>query len=135
MRHLLIAPVALVLLMGCGDDEATEPAAPEPEAEQPAEVPQGAVDTMEEQGESAGQVNVESDMDLLPSENGAELLIEQGHVDEDEFCRADERALQAEAVAEAEAAFVEGWERSASEQIRDMGSTMYYALGTRCLDL
>jgi hypothetical protein len=87
---------------------------------------------MREQGESAGQVDASAD-DLLPSEDGAALLIDRGLVDEDRFCEAVDQVFDAEADPEAEAAFARGWRRSASGELAEEGATMYQALSTGCL--
>lgn len=144
MRYVLtmLAAVALMAAGGCGDDDPSdEPtgagAITQEEGRSPAEAPpavlNAALTTMRQQGTSAADgLEGVSDVDLLPSEKGAELLIDRGAVDEDKFCAAHRTVTEAEATAEAKSAFDSAWKGGAPDELQDMGEAMYNALSTRC---
>jgi hypothetical protein len=149
MRRQILAFAALALLAsGCGSDDsadsagATQPPAttaqppaekPEP-ASAPATLPKKAIKTIKQQAATAaGRLEGVSERDLLPSEKGADLLVDKGYVNADKFCAADAETLDAEATPEAEAAFEAGWESSAPSDLKSLGGAIYNALSTRCL--
>lgn len=142
MRYVLIAltSLALMALAACGSDDEDPTGAgavTQEEGRSPAQTPSailnGALTTMRQVGLSAArELDDVSEDDLLPSERGAERLIERGLVDEDRFCTADRIVVQAEATAEAQSRFASGWRASAPAGLDDMGAPIYEALSTRC---
>jgi hypothetical protein len=141
---LLVAVVAA--LAGCSGDDGTEPATGtvKKNAAAPAQgtpghsgvsaSPRKALQTLREQAAKASsKLAGISESDLLPSEQGAALLVERGYIEEARFCAADETAAyDAELGPEAEAAFEAGWAENAPHDLSDLGGATYNALSIGC---
>lgn len=144
MRYVLTVVVAIAAMAaaGCEDDDRNERpsgagAITQQEGRSPAESPpavlHAALNTIRQQGSSAAEdLRPSSETDLLPSERGAELLVDRELIDEDKFCAADKTVAEAQAVREAQDAFEAGWQASAPDELDDLGARMYQALSTRC---
>lgn len=139
-RWIVGAVVLSAVLGSCGggesgeaevEAETTERAAPERNPTTPARGPQPRENLKEleqQAGDAAAKLTGVNDADLLPSEQGAEYLVDRGYIDPDRFCAADAALSSSELGPEAEGAFEAGWDKTASAELEDMGVTMYNAL-------
>lgn len=131
MKRAVVVLAALGLLTGCGgEDERIDETKRQATAQPKPRLTVGqAIEAHRElaAGAAADLAGV-GDMDLLPSERGAEYLVESGYIDAERFCAVNAVAFEAETDPEAEAAFEAGWAETAPAGIRDMGATMYNAL-------
>lgn len=150
-RHvalLLFACVALIVGCGSDDGDSTSPetAASGPQASKrepkatsestpkPTQSAGAAIAIVEQEATSAAaDLGTVDESELLPSEDGAELLFERGYINEKRFCAADDAAAyEAELGPEVEAAFESGWASSAPTELRDLAGALYNALSIGC---
>lgn len=125
--------LAVTVPAGCGDDESdagtSELKQQEPSVQEYV-LPASAERTLEEQGRSGAGAAL-GDSELLPSEDGAQRLVETGAIDENAFCKADTKAFEAETLIEAERAFTRGWTEAGGDKVT--GGAIYNALSVSCI--
>ena len=131
--------VVAFMAAGCGssgDEETTQPTTAPPAAQTgSAQTEPGykALNTLKEDGAAAaaGLAGV-TEEDLNPGEDAAELVLERGHIDRDQFCSSIETAVEAGATTQAEAAFEAGWQENASPELSGRGGSIFKALAVAC---
>jgi hypothetical protein len=168
-RAIALFPLVLVVAAGCGggDDDAEPEQGARTQATQtlPAQLQElkdtginielsradvraarAAIREIEAQAEGAARVPASvTDMDLLPSEQGAAFLFDGGYIDRGAFCNAVSTVGEIDAYGTLDGEVVElddkvagdrfaaKFNAAAPEGINDMGATMYNALSVGCL--